>query len=235
MRAENELINQIRELRNVKPKKDWVISTKNDILKEGPKMSFGFLFKPALAGTLTLCLLGSVFVFAQGSLPGDTLYPFKKVTEKVKLSLASKEEKPTLQLEYASEKLEGLFKVVQTNEVKKVTPIIEEYKANMFEAAKSLRAIKPDLSVIVQRTRQIREKEKEIEALGVRVGDTRELDMALAEIYREEVENWIWASEENLLTEKGEEIFEQVKKDYEEGNYLEALEKILLLSYQQER
>lgn len=241
MRTETELIKKIQILKGVKPRKDWVLLTKKQILDEefspeiNPK-SLPFLglfrYKYALVSLLVILVLGGgTFAFAQRALPGDLLYTLKRVVEKTRLSLVSEEERPNLQLEYANQRLTNLVEVVEANQVRKLAPIIEEYQANISEAAKSLTKVrKVDVKEIVQTTREIEENKKKIEALGVIVGETEELDRALAHI----VENLIEDLEKGSLFGSQEEILEAAKKDYQEGNYSQALE-ILLLSYPQER
>jgi len=232
MRGENELLSQIKGLKNIQPRKEWIASTKNEILKEESVLSFGSLFRPAVAGVVTLCLFGGVFVFAQNSLPGDSLYTFKKVVEKARVSLLPEKERPSFQLELANEKLESLVVVVQSKNIDKVDPIIKEYQATVAEAAKALTKIeKPDVREIVAKTKKIEETKERIEALGVKIGETKDLDEALSRI----VEHQIKELEEITLSEEQIEIFEEIQKDYQEGKYSEALEKILLLSYPQEK
>ena len=246
MRTETELINKIQKLKGVKPRKNWVLLTKKQILGEefSPEISpkslpfWGlFQYKYALASLLVILILGGgTFAFAQKALPGDLLYTFKRAVEKTRLSLVSEEEKPNLQLEYVNERLESLVKVVEANQVRKLAPIIEEYQANVSEAAKSLtKAKKLDIKEIVQKTKEIEENKQKIEALGVIIGETEELDNALVRVYKTTVEDWIEDSEKSILSGEQQEILEQVKEDYQEGNYLQALEKILFLSYPQER
>lgn len=241
MRAEAELIKKIQGLKAIKPGKNWVILTKKQILGEefspenSPKsLPFWGLFqyKYALASLLVILILGGTFAFAQKALPGDFLYTFKKVAEKTRLSLVSEEERPNLQLEYANERLESLVEVVEANQVRKLAPIIEEYQANVSEAAKSLTKVKKlDVREIVQKTKEIEENKQKIEALGVIVGETEELDNALAQIVESQIEDL----EKRSLSETQEELLEKAKEDYQEGNYSQALEKILFLSYPQER
>lgn len=240
MRSETELIKKIQKLREVKPSKNWVVLTKNQILGEefvpeaSPKMSFWGLFqyKYSFASLVIILVLLGTFTFAQDALPGDFLYSLKKVGEKARVSFLPEEEKPHLQLEYANEKLESLVKVVQAQNTKKVAPIIEEYQANVSEAAKSLNKIsKLDVGEIVQKTRKIEENKQKIEALGIIVGETEELNNALAQIVEGQIEDLKKAS----LSEKQEEFLLEIEEDYEEKNYSEALEKILFLSYPQER
>jgi len=242
MRTETELIKKIQTLRGVKPGKDWVLLTKKQILDEefSPEVSpkslpfLGlFRYRYALVSLLVLLALGGgTFAFAQRALPGDLLYTLKRVVEKTRLSLVSEEERPNLQLEYANQRLASLVEVVEANRVRKLAPIIEEYQANASEAAKGLNKVKNvDVREIVQKTKEIEENKQKIEALGVIVGETEELDRALARV----VENLIEDLEKGSLSEDQKELLEAAKEDYQAGNYPQALERILLLSYPQER
>lgn len=242
--TETELIKKIQALKGIKPRKDWVISVKNQILSEEiasarevipsfwgwPRLVLQY--RMALATLVVVGLLMGTFGLAQKSLPGDFLYAFKKVVEKTKLSFVPEQEKPSLHLEYANESLQNIVKIVENNKTAKITPIIEEYQTNVSEAAKGLTQIKkPDVKKIVQKTKEIEENKQKIEALGVIVGETKEWNNALAQI----VENEIKDLERGVLSDAQAKILEEVKKDYESGNYSQALEKILLLSYPQEK
>lgn len=244
MRPETELIKKIQVLKGVKPRKEWVISVKNQILEReiipAQESFLGFWgwprlilqYRTALATLVVVGLLMGTFGLAQKAMPGDFLYVFKKVVEKTKLSFVPEQEKPTLHLEYANESLQNIVKIVENNKTAKITPIIEEYQTNVSEAAKSLTQIKkPDVKKIVQKTKEIEENKQKIEALGVIVGETKEWDNALAQI----VEDQIKDLEKGTLSEAQEKILTEVKIDYEEGNFSQALEKILLLSYPQEK
>lgn len=236
------LIKKIKELKQIRPRKNWVILTKSQIL--GPEFSdrgrvsvFSVLanlvykpYKPAFATLMAVLILIGTFIFAQNTLPGDFLYPLKKVTENARFYFISEREKPRVQLELANEKLKDLVKVAQTNQTKKLAPIIEEYQANVSEAAKGLARIKePDVKEIVEQTKKIEENKRKIAVLGVKVGETKELDNALAQIVEKEIKEL----EKNSLTEDQQELLEEAREDYADGNYSAALEKILLLSYPQ--
>ena len=96
--TEKQLIAKIKELQQIKPSNDWVILTKKQILEEEKPVSdfsfisfireiqrgerFIFQHKPAFATFLVLAILFGLFGFAQNSVPGDTLFSIKKITEK---------------------------------------------------------------------------------------------------------------------------------------------------------
>ena len=239
MRAETELIQKIKELKGIEPKKEWVFLTKKEIL--GDEFSVPRIFrvfenilsyKYALSSLIVIFLAGGVFVSAQQALPGDLLYPIKKATEKARLVFAPEEQQPNIQLEYANERLESLVKAAKEKKVEKLAPLIEEYQANISEAAKSLGEVKKtEVKEIVEKTKQIEENKKKAESLGVVIEEPKELNDALAKL----VETQIKDLEQNSLSPQQEKIFEEVRKDYKEGKYSQALEKILILSNPQEK
>ena len=239
MRAETELIQKIKELKGIETKKEWVFLTKKEIL--GDEFSVPRIFrvfenilsyKYALSSLIVIFLAGGVFVSAQQALPGDLLYPIKKATEKARLVFAPEEQQPNIQLEYANERLESLVKAAKEKKVEKLAPLIEEYQANISEAAKSLGEVKKtEVKKIVEKTKQIEENKKKAESLGVVIEEPKELNNALAKL----VETQIKDLEQNSLSPEQEKIFEEVRKDYKEGKYSQALEKILILSNPQEK
>ncbi|MFC1629774.1 DUF5667 domain-containing protein [Patescibacteria group bacterium] len=238
--AETELIRKIQELRKIKPRKDWVVLVKKDILGEEPSFiekislvfnnfpQIFFQFKPAFATlTLALVLLASALIFAQESLPGDTLYSLKRIGEESQTVFVSETEKPKAQLELANKRLEELNKIADANQVENLAPAINEFKAGAFQAAKEISKSKNiDVKDIVKVAKKLEENKQKVENLGIVIGETEELDDALGVVIEKEIKDL----EERLLSEKGSETLAEIKKDYASGNLSTALEKILLLS-----
>lgn len=230
MNTEKELIGKIRELRQIKPRKDWVVLTKSQILGEEPKILFFPYFKPAFAGLVAVLILFGLFGFAQNSLPGDLLYPIKKITEKSQAVFVSEEEKPAFQLKLANERLEDLTKAP----VKNLAPTISEFQTNISEAAKNLTKIDATTSdpvvikKIVEETKKLEKNKQKVESLGMVIeGEgTEEFDNALAKV----VENLIKDLENQTLTEEKEEILSQMKELFESRKYSEALELLYLIN-----
>jgi hypothetical protein len=226
--SEKQLIGRIRELRQIKPGKDWVSFNKTRILGEEPKTIFFPYFKPAFAGLVTVFVFFGAFVSAQNSLPGDLLYPIKKIVEKSQAIFVSAEEKPAFQLKIANERLEDLTKA----SVKNLAPTINEFQANVSEAARNLVKIDADASSpvlikkIVEETKKIEENKQKAESFGVVVGEegTNELKNALGKI----VENLIQDTEEGTLTEEKTEVLSKMKELSGEEKYSEALELYLI-------
>jgi len=231
--TEEELIGKIRELRQIQPRKDWVSLTKSQILGESARgrdsVSFFPFWRPALVTVTAFGILFGVFSFAQNSLPGDILYSVKKLTEKGQAIFVSKEELPKYNLEIANKRLDELTEIAQTNQVKKLASAISEFQANMSEAAKSLAEVKgQDVKKIIAQTKKLEENKQIVEGVLATKIETEEYDDALAQL----VENQIKDLEKSTLTEEQKLLFEEAKADFSAGNYSQALEKILILSYQ---
>ena len=245
--TEKELIGKLRELRQIKPNKDWVVLAKTQILGQETNrgwasVSFFPFWRPALATLTVFGILFGIFVFAQYSLPGDCLYSIKKITERAQVVFVSEEEKPRASLELANKRLEELTKVAGTNQVKNLAPAINEFQASVSEAAKNLsrvEATSTDPMVVkrfVDQAKNIEKKAKEVESLGVVIGELNELQEARTKLELQSVvimlEDIISRLEIRLekeaLTEEEEEILVQIKELVEEGKYSEAWELYLI-------
>lgn len=79
------------------------------------------IVRPALVGVLALgVVLGgwAATVSASfGSLPGDTLYSVKLITEKAQVSFASAEDKPSLHVEFAGRRIEEVAKIAEKDSI----------------------------------------------------------------------------------------------------------------------
>jgi len=231
--TEKELIGKIRELRQIQPRKDWVSLTKIQILGESARgrasVSFFPFWRPALATVMALGILIGAFGFAQNSLPGDILYSIKKLTEKSQAVFVSKEELPKYNLEIANKRLDELTEIAQTNQVKKLAPAISEFQANMSEAAKSLSEVKGQgVEKIIAQTKKLEENKQKVEEVLATKIETEKFDNALSRLVESEIKDL----ESRTLTEEQELLLEEAKADFSAGNYSQALEKILILSYQ---
>ncbi len=242
MMTEKELIGKIQELRQIRPRKDWVVLTKSQILGEEPKVLFFPFFKPAFAGLVTISILFGVFGLAQNSLPGDSLYLIKKITEKSQAVFVSKEEKPTFQLKLTNQRLEELAKIVEANQVEKLAPAINEVQTSIAQTSQNLKEVAEPEKVakaVVEETQKLKETKQEIEqVLATKIVSEEaeeEFEEALLPCYKAWAEMLITDLESGTLTEAQQEMLESAKEDIEQGNYERALfEKLLPLSYPQE-
>lgn len=241
--TEKELINQIKQLKRIKPRQEWIGLAKTRILGEPPttfrELSLLDRFSPkkwwGVTGVLTAAALIVIFVASENALPGDLLYSLKRITEKSQVLLVAQSDLPRYNLEKANKRLEEINRIVQmqgTEPAKKFEPVINDFQENVSQAAKTLvmaGATSSDPFIIkrvVEETKRLEENKQKVEKLGVKVGETEDLDNALAKLVLKEIEKL-------KESETQEELFEDANRDYENGDYAQALEKILLLSYPQ--
>ena len=237
---EAELIKKIQELKQIKTRKDWVVLTKRELFRQETVSDrdrvsvileiFPWLFrhyKPALATFVFLgILVVAAFSFAQNALPGDSLYSLKRISEEGRIAFVSEENKPKAQLELANKRLEELTKVAEAKQTQKLVPAIEEFQASISQVAKNLEKPKKLTKGIVDQTKKLEDNKQKVEALGILIGETKELDNALSQLVEREIQDL----ESRTLSEEKVELLRQAKEDLEAENFSTALEKILLIS-----
>ncbi len=234
---EKEVIAKIQQLKQVKPRENWVISTKQRILEEGQKPSFFSLdelilglklmfgHKLALASVVMLLVMVGTFGFAQKSVPGDMLFSVKKAGEKgVSFFETNRLERD---FNITNKRLAELSRIVEQNDVNSLAPAINEYQASVSETAKAVQeevGRNPEATEkIVGEIKSLAEKTQEVRSLGVEMPENEELNTALAEMLKAQVKDL----ENRSLREEDISTLEEIKADIEQGNYTEALEKLL--------
>jgi len=240
---EKQLISKIRQLRQIKPNKEWVSFTKTQILGEeiGYRERFievfevfsHTLFQTRLAYaavTVFLVLIG-MFGFAQNTVPGDFLFSIKKTAERTQGVFVSGNQQPKYNLEIVNKRLEDLTRIAINNQVKNLSSAIDELQSSVSEAAKSLIERNGSIKEIAQEVKKIERNKQVVESLGIVIDENeelKELDNALSQVVQREINSL----EDASLTEESQGILEEAKIDYENGNYSQALEKILQISNQ---
>lgn len=227
---EKQLISKIRELRQIRPNRDWVVLTKSKILgiEAKPQPFFFSILKPVSAGLIFVFILFGLFGFSQNSLPGDPLYPIKKISEKSQAVLVSETDKPKVSLELANKRLEELTKIAQTNQVKKLAPAIKEVENSVSKVTKNLvkseKVDKETIDKIVNLKIKLENVEK---TLATKIGDEKD-EQTIESWMKEQVEMLIEDLEKRTLTDEQKEILAQMKELVEKGKYSEALELYLI-------
>lgn len=240
--TDTNLVRKIQLLKEIRPRKDWVLLTKKEILGEEPNLReqfstflrVSFQFKPVFATLVVLVVLMGSFGLAQNSLPGDPLYTLKKIREKGQAVFVSEEDLPRHNLEIANKRLEELTEIAQTNQVKKLASALSEFQSSVSEAAQNLAKIKePEKAheaarVLVAEIQKLEENKQKVEIFGVVVGNAQEIEDAMCQLVEREIEDL------GTLSEKQEEFLAEAEEYLEEGKCTVAFEKILILSYPQE-
>lgn len=235
---DKKLISQIRELRQIKPSQDWVVLTKNQILghreAESPSIlsifRVLFSFKPAFAAITATIILFGLFGFSQGSLPGDLLYPIKKLAEKSQSIFVSEEKKSQIDFEIANKRLNELTKIAETNQVKKLAPALEEYQASLMQASKDLAkliATTSDAGAVKKIAEQTQKLEQNKEILSKTYGIAGLEGSEEINPTKLVVEWLINDLKKRTLTEEQATFLTEADNYYQAGDYNQALERIL--------
>ena len=240
----NQLIAQIKELRQIKPNQGWVFSVKNRILgDQKERQSVGdileiiakSLFQPkvALAGVSTLTILFSILILSQDSLPGDSLFILKRAMEKSQTLFVSQDNIAQVNLETANKRLDELTKIAKSNQVKKIAPALQEYQSSLAEAAKNLikAAATTSDSIVIKNIALETQKLEENRAKLERIYGIAGLEAKEGENPTQLVAEWLIKDlEKRTLTDEQSLLFAEAKNDYENNDYNLTLEKILKLS-----
>ncbi len=243
--TEKELIRKIALLKEIKPENDWVVLTKKQCIGDPIKRSFmdnvvevfqvlpNFNFRPALATAVFIVILAGTTGLSQSALPGDLLYPVKKLTEKAGYLMVAENEQSKAKLEIAGKRLGEVEIIAKKNQENNLASAIQEFRSSLTEATDKIKESQDSPTramAIVKEANKIQVSKEKLEALGVDVGGTYELEEALSGLVAREIRDL----EGRSLNEAQTEILIQVKSDFEAGDYEQALEKILILTYTQE-
>lgn len=253
---EKQLINKLKELRQIKPRKDWVLLVKNQILglpaEALVKVEPNFIEKRQTLGLLNLLtaliyrkklayafatllfIMVGMFGFAQYTMPGDILFSVKKFTEQSQTAFVSQENQLKNNFETANKRLDDLTQIIQDNKIQNIAPAIREFQASISEATKSLisgigQKNLQSIKDIALQVKKIEDSKKQLQTYGVDLGATQEskdLNDALAPLVQLEIDDL----EETTLTEDQLKTMQAVKNLYADGKYSDALEGILTIN-----
>jgi len=242
-RLTNEkLIGQIKELKEIKPRKEWAVLLKSQILAEKgaePITAKQTIVKPAgilevleqvflqrkLAyslATIALLIIG-IFGFAQYTMPGDLLFPVKKIAEQSQAALIGQ---TGLKQNVAvlNNRINDLAQVAKSGKTDNIPSAISEVSANASELAKNLKA-NP-----VKDLNELKEIAASLKTLASVPGTDLTATPEVEDLYQTVVKQQIDDLEKATLTEEQAEALDAIKELYEQGKYTDALEEILLIN-----
>ncbi len=239
---DKELIAQLQYFKTIKPRKDWVILTKNRILEQkrlhgavemvadnvsaripsilwrtlifGEKLAFG---RAGIATFALVILIGS-FGFVQNSLPGDAFYPIKKSLIQGRTSLLSQNQ-AEVNLRVAVENAQALKEAAKNNDTQKLAPILQEYQANLKQATMVLKSTKDGnealkiAALVNQLEKDSRDAETSLNT-GVATQERKELASKTQEILNDQIASMI---EKELQTISTQSLTDEQKGLFDEA------------------
>lgn len=163
---DKEIIEKIKELKAVKPTKEWAFWLKSNILEKGKQeelvrkpqfklVSWRFVSRYSKVWIPSLLAVFFVFSFAyaQFTLPGNIFYPLKTVAQNARIYLAPANQKPVVRLEIAKARLNDLMKV--RNHQQAVALVIQNTQENLKNVPEDIKNIpSKKLSLLVSQRAQ---------------------------------------------------------------------------------
>ncbi|MEK7542503.1 MAG: DUF5667 domain-containing protein [Patescibacteria group bacterium] len=251
------LIAKLSYLKEIKPKQEWVVLTRQRLLGEktqgvalplqkgsfwgmveGVGRLLAKLERPAFAIPALACLVGGAAVWqgALESLPGDTFYPLRAAVEQVPLRFSTVEERPFREFALAQRRLADLKVIAEQNRVKNLPSAIQEFEANASRISEGfLQIVENQPEKALQASRQMvhlqKEKSEVEKILGTKIGEEQEKEIENAT--KRLVEYELAYLETRSLTEEQKRLFETAKTTAGQEDYASALETIWKLSQNQ--
>jgi hypothetical protein len=236
---DEDVIAKLSLLKNIEPRQEWANLAKERLIGNEKRRHFFSLdfirviryysAKPVLVmPILAFLVLGGIVIEQTGSsVPGDMLYS-------VKVSVEQTQHLDDLQL--AQRRMEELKTVVETNKTKNLSVTIREFEKSVDKVSGSLAQLvenEPEKALQVSRdVIQLQRDKGEIEKiLGTVIGakPSGQFESAAMQLVEYELADL----ETRSLTQEQEEIFEQARGAFEQGEYQEALELIWILVHSQ--
>jgi len=179
--TEKELLEQLNELKSIKPNEDWASWLLSNILSQSsfviaseakqsqkPKIhlvSFSFLhqYQKALVSVALVVLFVSTFAFAQTALPGNPLYPIKTLTQNARIALAPKDYKPVIRMQIAKNRLEDMAKITDQEQV--IALMSQNIQKDLQTIPQELKNISKK-QVALQMSKQVQNEAKDLKNLS---------------------------------------------------------------------
>ena len=236
---DKQLVSKIQGLKQIKPNQQWVFFTKQQVFNDSINNANTAEVKPGILdiikfittpkrfvySTLTVCL-AVVFVFTMINYASD----IERNNKIQYAALIKGADFSNQNLEMANKKIEDLIALASLKK-NNVTPS-DVKDANQIIAAAS-RTITEEivdnpgaLKKITDTIIKIDASKKTLAALGVKIDE----DFQLNNIIQPLVEKQIKELEKSTLSEDQELTLKEIKGLYDEGQYSDALEKLLLIN-----
>jgi hypothetical protein len=237
--TQEQLIDQIKSLKEIKPRQEWAILLKSQILAEkqiqpavqparftGFANIFSFAFAPrklAYSFAVILFLVIGVFGFARYTVPGDLLFPVKKITEQSQAALAGqtgvKQDVANL-----NNRINDLAQVAKAGRTNSIPSAISEINSNVSQLVKSLK------NSPAQDSQTIKDIENSLKTLADVPGTDLTSSQDIKDLYQTVVQSQIADLQKTTLTDEQKTVLTEAEDLYNQGKYTEALEDILLIS-----
>jgi hypothetical protein len=228
--TEKQLIESLKQLKEIKPTTEWASLLKSQILVEekvqpmviAEKASFMDIMYSAFAPRKLAYALSAVMVLMIGVFGYVELVPQKLIPKQT----ASLTQTRVLSQEVAllNSKISDLAIASKTGTTESSAPAVIEIKTKVSELAKNLK------DNPVQDSQTIKDIATSLKTLADVPGTDIASNSDVKDLYQAVVQSQITDLKNTTLTKEKEKILSQVEELYKKGDYSQALEKILLIS-----
>jgi hypothetical protein len=177
----------------------------------------------AYAFAVVLFLIVGVFGFANHTVPGDVLFPVKKIAEQSQAALTGQ---TALKQNVANlnSRINDLSQVAKEGKKDNIPSAISEINTNVSVLAQSLK------DNPAQDPQTIKDIAASLKTLASVPGTDLSEFQEIKDLYQMVAQSQIDNLEKTTLTEEQNKALAEIKDLYEQGKYTEALEKILLIN-----
>ncbi len=214
---EKKIISQLNKIKRIQPDKDWQVSLRNEII--GEDVTVKNLFSHSVLATASVFgLIAVMFVSAQNTVPGDSLYALKQVTEKTQRILSA--DKANFELNLAEKKIENLARVRIEHRDKGIVELRETKSRAEKEVVRSLTELSPEIAI--EKAREVAPslvnlREKEVLAVGSLEEEANgDSEKMIAEILISDLES-------RTLTDSQLIMIQEAREKIEQEQYFEAM------------
>lgn len=237
--SEKQLIKSLKQLKEIKPRKEWAVLLKSEILN--PKSETKFVERPAKIigimdifsavffqrkmaysfAALAFVIIGLIG-FAQYTVPGDLLFSVKKISEQSEAALIG--QAPLLQnVATLNSRINDLAQVAKDGRKGNIPSAISEINANVSLLAKTLK------NNPTNNPETIKEIASSLKTLASVPGTDLSENPEVKSLYEAVVQSQIVDLKKTTLTDEQKKALIEIEDLYNQGKHADALEKILLI------
>jgi len=235
--TQKQLIESLSQLKEIKPRKEWAVLLKSTLLENkvpsrmtgvAPAQKASFMdilsavFAPrklAYSFAVVLFLIVGVFGFASNTMPGDLLFPVKKIAEQSQAALIG-QTSLNRDVVALSNRINDLVQVAKEGKVDNIPSAINE----VTEIAKDLKN-NPTTD-----SQAIKNIASSLKTLADVPGTDLSENPDVKDLYKTVAYNQINDLESTTLTQEQKNALTDAENLYNQGKYMDALEKVLMIN-----
>jgi len=242
--TEKQLIESLSQLKEIKPRKEWAVLLKSQILSEkqaevkitkAPAQFAGimdvfssafFQKKIAYSFAAFVFVIVGLIGFARYTVPGDLLFPVKKMAEQSQAALSGQTGLKQNVVALSS-RINDLAQVTKEGRTESMPSAINEITANAKDLAQNLK------NNPAQDSQTIKDIATSLKTLADVPGTDLSENADVKDLYQAVVQSQIADLQKITLTDDQKKILADAEDLYSQGKYGDAFEKIYSINNQQ--